>query len=137
MPKPTALACTLAVCGAVVAVGLSAAPASAASADLGYTCEWSVDDGDGGGPAGESDPATASWDSGIEDDLVVPVGTSVPLDPYTGTITLPEAFVDALRAQDRTELAGGGLQLTVIEESDEPFVIELSSAPPPCRRPDR
>lgn len=137
MPKPTVLACTLAVCGAAVAVGLSAAPASAASADLQYTCEWSVDDGDGGGPAGEGDPATAGWDSGIADDLVVPVGTSVPLDPYTGTITLPEPFVEALRAQDRTELAGGGLQLTVIEESDEPFVIELTfeSTPVPAEGP--
>ncbi len=126
MPKPTALACTLAVCGAAVAVGLSAAPASAASADLEYTCEWGVSDGDGGGPTGEGDAASASWDSGIEDGLIVPVGTSVPLDPYSGTITLPAEFVDALRAQDRTELTGGGVHFTVIEESDEPFFVEFS-----------
>jgi uncharacterized protein DUF6801 len=121
MPKPTVLACTLAVCGAAVAVGLSAAPASAASADLQYTCDWGIGDAEGTG-----DPATASWDSGIADDLEVPVGTSVDLDPYSGTVTLPDAFVAELRAQDRTELSGGGLQLTVVEETEEPIVIDLA-----------
>ncbi|MBM6399964.1 hypothetical protein [Phycicoccus sonneratiae] len=128
MSKPTVLAGTLALCGAAALVGLSATPAAAASRDLAYSCDWGVDDGDGG-VEGSGDAASATWDSGIADDLVVATGTSVPLSPYTGTITLPTPFVDALRAQERPDLAGGGFHLVVVDESEQAFDLELLYGP--------
>lgn len=123
MPKPSALACAVAVGGALVAAGLSAAPAAAASGDLAYSCQWGVDTAEG------TDPGTASWDTAITDGLVVDTGSSVEVAPYGGTITLPDAFVDALRTSERTRLAGGSLLTTVIGETEEPEQLELVFEP--------
>ncbi|QIM22832.1 hypothetical protein G7075_19665 [Phycicoccus sp. HDW14] len=125
MPRPSALACALAVGCALAAAGLSAAPASAASGDLAYSCEWGVDATEG------TDPGTASWDTAVADDLVVDTGTSVEIAPYSGTITLPDAFVAALRTSGRTRLAGGTLLATGIAETDEPQQLELGYGPVP------
>ncbi|MBM6405563.1 hypothetical protein JQN72_15060 [Phycicoccus sp. CSK15P-2] len=132
MRRSTALVRPAVVGGTTLALaGLVSPFATAASADLEYSCEYGVDTTEGTGDA------TASWDSGIADGLVVEVGDSVSLDPYTGTVELPTGFVDALRDSGRTELGGGGLQLTVLEESDEPFIIELvfDSTPVPASGP--
>lgn len=113
---------------ALAGAGVSALPSSAASEDIEYQCEWAVGETDG-----EGDLGVASWDTAIADDgsLVVEVGARVPLDPYTGSITLPEAFVSALRAAERTELDVDGVQLTVVDETGEPYVMELDVEPTP------
>jgi len=103
----------------LTALTLAGGTASAASAALSYSCDYGVGDVEGTGDA------TATWDTAITDGLVVPVGTQVDLDPYTGTVDLPDGFVDELRAQEATELSGGGLHLTFLDETGEPIVIEL------------
>ncbi len=79
---------------ALFAAALTLSPAQAASADLSYECEFRHSDTTS--PAG---PATASFDSGIGTGLVVPVGTEVSIDPFTGSVTLPDAFTALLRDQ--------------------------------------
>ncbi len=115
----------------LAALSLTGGPASAASAALAYSCDYGVGEVEGTGDA------TATWDSAITDGLTVPVGTQVALDPYTGTVVLPDAFVEELRTQGVVELTGGGLQLTFLDETGEPIVIELGfpATPVPAAGP--
>ena len=114
---------------ALLAAVLTATSASAASAELAYSCDYGVGDTEGTGAA------TATWDSGIGKDLVTQVGRDVSLDPFTGTITLPEGFTQALRDAGIDEVDGQrpaatgdarGLLLTLVDGSDEEYPVELS-----------
>ncbi|MGL5930147.1 MAG: DUF6801 domain-containing protein, partial [Dermatophilaceae bacterium] len=72
--------------------------------------------------------ALASFDTAIEDGLVVEVGDEVDLNPVTGSITLPEEFVQALRDDDQTSIEGGGLTVVVVDETGEPLFVDLEFA---------
>ena len=76
---------------ALLAVALTITSAQAASGDLSYSCDYGVDTDEGSGSA------TASFDSAIGDDVVVEVGDDVSLDPFTGSVTVPDGFTDLLR----------------------------------------
>ncbi len=110
---------------ALFAAALTLSPAHAASADLSYECEF-LTMSDTTSPAG---PATASFDSGIGTGLVVPVGTEVSIDPFTGSVTLPDDFTALLRKQALASINGGGLTLTLIDETQEPYIVELTFGP--------
>ena len=105
---------------ALLAAALTVTSASAASAELDYSCEYFI------GQTEDTGDATASFDSGIGEDLVVEVGDEVSIDPFTGEITLPSGFVDGLRDAEYSEIAGGGLMLTLLDETGEEYVVELS-----------
>ena len=107
---------------ALLAAALTITSASAASAELSYSCDYGVGDTE------DTGDATAVFDSGIGDDLVVEVGDEVSIDPFTGEITLPEGFTDALRSNELAEIEGGGLMLTLLDETDEEYVVELTFA---------
>ena len=111
---------------ALFAAALTLSPAQAASADLSYECEFLTANSDTTTPAG---PATASFDSGIGTGLVVPVGTEVSIDPFTGSVTLPDAFTARLREQALASIDGGGLTLTLIDETQDPYLVELTFGP--------
>ena len=98
---------------ALFAAALTLSPAQAASADLSYSCDFGYDTTE------DSGPATASFDSGIGKGLVVPVGTKVSLDPFTGSVTLPDGFTDLLRQNQLTSIQGGGITFTLIEETGD------------------
>ncbi|NHA69792.1 hypothetical protein [Phycicoccus flavus] len=127
MPSVPVLRAAVGCCAALALGGLAAAPASAASADLTYQCEYAVGDVSGSGDA------VASWDTAIADDgsLRVQVGDTVSLDPYTGEITLPDELVAELRAQEVAVLDVSGLQLTIVDETGQPYILELSVDPTP------
>lgn len=125
---------------ALLAAVLCVPSASAESAELSYSCEFVVDDDE------DSGDATASFDSGIGEGLVVEVGDEVSLDPFTGEITLPQEFTDALRRAEVTEVDGSrpastgdapGLLLTFLDEADDEHVIELlfGTTPVPAEGP--
>ena len=111
---------------ALFAAALTLSPAQAASADLSYECDFLTANSDTTTPAG---PATASFDSGIGTGLVVPVGTEVSIDPFTGSVTLPDAFTARLREQALASIDGGGLTLTLIDETQDPYLVELTFGP--------
>ena len=48
------------------------------------------------------------------------------IDPFTGEVTLPTGFVEGLRDAEYTDIAGGGLMLTLVDETGEEYVVELS-----------
>src|SRR5690242_14682046 len=89
--------------GIALLTAVTTAPIAAAeSRELEYSCGFGLDFGEGG-PEGEGD-STAQWDTAISDGLTVNAGTEVTLDPFTGTIDLPEEFVDLLRDEDITSI---------------------------------
>ena len=51
------------------------------------------------------------WDSAIGDDVTVEVGEQVSLDPFTGSITLPDDFRALLRSSELDPISGGGHHL--------------------------
>ena len=108
---------------ALVAAALTLSPAQAASADLAYSCDFTYDTTDGTGPA------TASFDSGIGDGVVVPAGTEVSIDPFTGSVTFPDDFTAQLRQHDLASIDGGGITLTLIDETQEPYFVDLTFDP--------
>ncbi len=108
---------------ALFAAALTLSPAQAASADLSYSCNFAYDTTEGTGSA------TASFDSGIGKGLVVPVGTKVSIDPFTGSVTFPDGFTDLLRQHELTSVQGGALTLTFIEETGDPYLVELTFGP--------
>ena len=105
---------------ALLAAALTVTSATAASAELDYSCEYFV------GQTEETGDATASFDTGIGEGLVVEVGDEVSIDPFTGEVTLPTGFVEGLRDAEYTDIAGGGLMLTLVDETGEEYVVELS-----------
>jgi hypothetical protein len=105
---------------ALFAAALTLSPAQAASADLAYSCDYTYDTTDGTGPA------TASFDSGIGDGVVVPAGTEVSIDPFTGSVTLPDGFTALLRQHGLESVDGGGITLTLIDETQEPYFVDLT-----------
>ena len=100
----------LAVGVALVTAALTATTAGATSDELQYTCDYWFADSEGSGSA------TASFDSAIDDGLVVEVGESVSLDPLTGTITLPVEFMDVVRDNDLSSIEGEGSTYMGFEE---------------------
>ena len=116
-----ALARALLVGGvALLAAAVGVTPAGAASEVTEYSCEFGVDDPEGGGTEGEG-TSTASFDTGIPDGLVVDVGERVSLDPLTGTITLPDDFVQMLRDAGLATIQGGGEMFLYVNETDDAF----------------
>ena len=105
---------------ALLAAALTVTSATAASAELAYSCDYGV------GDVEDTGDATATFDSGIGEGLVVEVGDEVPIDPFTGEITLPEGFTDALRSNQISEVDGGGLLLTLLDETGDEYVVELA-----------
>lgn len=116
---------------ALLVAGLAATSASAESADLSYSCFYGVGQSEGSGSA------TATFDSGIGDGLVVEVGDEVELDPFTGSITVPQGFTDDLRSNEYSEIDGGGFVITLVDESGEEFVVQVSfpATPVPAEGP--
>jgi hypothetical protein len=108
---------------ALFAAALTISPAQAASADLSYSCDFLTANSDTTEPAG---PATASFDSAIGKGLVVRVGAKVSLDPFTGSVTLPDAFTTRLRDNQVTSIRGGGITLTLLEESGDEYFVDLT-----------
>ena len=127
-------------CTALLASVLAVPSASAESAELSYFCDFGVGETEDGGDA------TARFDSGIGEGLVVEVGDEVSIDPFTGEITLPDGFTEALRSAGVVELVGArsastghapGLLLTLLDEAEEQYVIELlfGTTPVPTEGP--
>lgn len=125
---------------ALLAAVLAVTSASAASAELSYSCDFAV------GETEDTGDATARFDSGIGEGLVVEVGDQVSIDPFTGEITLPEGFTDALRSAGVAEVDGArpastgsarGLLLTFLDEAEEEYVVELlfGTTPVPAEGP--
>jgi hypothetical protein len=98
---------------AIVAAAWGPPWAQAASGEIDYTCDYSVGETVGTGVA------TATFDSGVKDGLVVPVGQRVSLDPMTGSITLPEGFTDALRSTGLTSIRGSATIFLGIKETGD------------------
>ena len=125
---------------ALLVAALSVTAASAASAELSYSCDYGVGDTE------DTGDGSARFDSGIGEGLVVEVGDEVSIDPFTGELTLPEGFTDALRSAGVEEVDGArdaetgesaGLLLTFLDESEEEYVVELSfdTTPVPAEGP--
>lgn len=134
MPAPRAsLRLALAGSAALLTTAALAAPATAESAELSFGCTYVVAGTESEGQV----EAIASFDTAVEAGLVVEVGEEVDLNPVTGSITLPEEFVQALREDGRTSIEGGGLKVIVVDETGEPvFVIfEFGDTPVPAEGP--
>lgn len=125
---------------ALLAAVLTTTSASAASAELAYSCDYGVGETEGAGAA------TATWDSSIGEGVVTELGRDVSIDPFAGTITLPEGFTQALRDAGIDEVDGQrpastgearGLLLTLVDGSDEEYPVELSfgTVPVPAEGP--
>ena len=108
---------------ALLVAVVTATSARAASAELTYSCDYGVDDSEGSGTA------TATFDSAIGDDVVVEVGEAVPLDPFTGTVTLPDGFTALIRQNELPPLEGGGLTVTLIDETGDEYEVIFEFGP--------
>ena len=108
---------------ALLATALSVTSADAASADLGYSCASGFDDAQG------TAAATASFDSAIGDDVVVEVGEELSLDPFTGSVTLPDGFTALLRQNELSSIEGGGVTYTLVDETGEEYDVFLDFGP--------
>jgi hypothetical protein len=96
--------------------------ASGASRELDYSCDYSVGDLKGVGPA------TASYDSGIGEGVVIDLGQTISLDPFSGTITIPDEFTTQLRRAGISAVHGDGLQFTLFPEDgtyESPRTVEI------------
>jgi len=123
----SATRCALVTAALLGVAALTGTSAAADSGEVEYSCEFGVADPadpDGPGDRGEG-TTTASFDTGIPDGLAVDVGDRVDLDPFSGTITLPEAFVTMLRESGVTSIEGGGGEtILLVDPSDEePFAF--------------
>jgi hypothetical protein len=120
--KTTARTSTLSALVAAFALGLAGLAASTAAAETGeeqYDCQFFVGNlEEDEGTEGEG-IATASFDTAIADGLVVDIGQRVMLEPFTGTIALPEGFVTMLRANGFTSMEGVGNPFLLIEQAEE------------------
>ena len=117
----TARPSTRLMLGAALALGLVALTATTASADSGpmeYSCEFGVGGSEDKGDEG-SGTATASFDTAVPDGLVVDVGDQVALNPFTGTVTFPEAFLTMLRDAGFTSLQGGGETFLLVDPGED------------------
>ena len=92
---------------ALLAAGGAASAAQAASGDLTYTCDVSLGPG---APTELTTPLTVRLDFPVPDDgtYTAPVGSTLVLNPMTGTVVLPEPVVDLLRDQSIAEVDGYG-----------------------------
>ena len=108
---------------ALLAAALTVTSAQAASADLTYSCDYGFDDTQG------TATATASFDSAIGDDVVVEVGERVSLDPFTGSVTLPDEFTALLRQNELASIEGGGITFTLIDETGDEYDVFLDFGP--------
>ncbi len=123
--------CALVTAALLGVVALTGTPAAADSGEVEYSCDFGVPDPaepDGPGIRGEG-TTTASFDTAIPDGLVVDVGDRVDLDPFTGTITLPEAFVTMLREAGLTTIGGGGDTELLVDPTDDPLFAFFEFAP--------
>src|SRR5688572_17678631 len=116
----TAARSTLVGAAVLAVASLTATSAAADSGEVEYSCEFGVGDPEGEGTEGEG-TTTASFDTAIPDGLVVDVGDRVSLDPFTGTITLPDGFTDLLRTEGFTTIVGGGEMFVYVDEADDEF----------------
>src|SRR6476661_6520807 len=80
---------------------VAATSAGASSGKVQLSCTFNL----GGGDQFEGQ-ATASFDTGIPEGLVVEVGEAVPFNPFTGTIAFPDGLTDLLRAEGITTVSG-------------------------------
>jgi len=93
---------------AVLGAALAITSAQAASADLEYTCDYGFDVNEG------TASARASFDSAIGDDVVVEVGEPVTLNPFTGSVTLPDEITELLRENSITSIQGNSEVTSVL-----------------------
>src|SRR6187549_1671509 len=112
----------------LVLAAVGASSAGAASEEVEFSCEFAVGDLEGECTEGEG-TGVASFDTGIPDGLVVDVGTRVSLDPFTGSITLPEEFVTLLRDAGLTTIQGGGDSFLLIDPADEEVFASFQFEP--------
>jgi hypothetical protein len=108
---------------ALLAAALTVTSAQAASGDLTYSCDYGFDEAQGTGSA------TASFDSAIGDDVVVEVGEDVSLDPFTGSVTLPDEFTALLRQNELPSIGGGGITFTLIDETGDEYDVFFDFGP--------
>jgi len=109
---------------ALVTAAVTATSASAASDETEFSCEFGI---------GETTPtdgtATASFDTGVADGLVVDEGTRVSLNPFTGSVTLPEGFVTILRGAGLTSIHGGGESNLLVDPAGDELFASFEFAP--------
>jgi len=129
--------CALVTAALLGVAALTGTSAAADSGEVDYSCEFGVPDPadpDGPGDRGEG-TTTASFDTAIPDGLVVDVGKRVNLDPFTGTITLPEAFVTMLREAGLTSVEGEGGTDLLVDPTDDPLFASFQFGP--AKLPDQ
>ena len=129
--------CALVTAALLGVAALTGTSAAADSGEVEYSCEFGVPDPadpDGPGDHGEG-TTTASFDTAIPDGLVVDVGKRVNLDPFTGTITLPEAFVTMLREAGLTSVEGEGGTDLLVDPTDDALFASFQFGPSRAARP--
>ncbi|WP_377640299.1 DUF6801 domain-containing protein [Oryzobacter terrae] len=121
---------------ALLAAATTVSIASAESRDLEYSCQFGLEMGEDEGTEG-SGGTTARFDTAIGSAVVVTTGTSVPLDPFTGSIGLPEDFLQMIRDAQIEQIEGGGVTFMIVDESGEEVVVEMvfPSTPVPATGP--
>ena len=109
---------------ALLAAATTVSIASAESRDLEYACQFGLEMGEDEGTEG-SGGATARFDSAIGSAVVVTTGDRVALDPFTGSIGLPDDFLQMVRDAQIEQIEGGGVTFMVVDESGEEVVVEM------------
>lgn len=108
---------------ALVTAIVTATSAAAESEEVEFSCNFGVGETEGDGTS------KASFDTGVPDGLVVDVGTRVSLNPFTGSITLPEEFVTLLREAGLTSIQGGGETDLVVDPTDDDLFASFEFGP--------
>lgn len=109
---------------ALLAAATTVSIASAESRDLEYACQFGLEMGEDEGTEG-SGGTTARFDSAIGSAVVVTTGDRVALDPFTGSIGLPDDFLQMVRDAQIEQIEGGGVTFMVVDESGEEVVVEM------------
>jgi hypothetical protein len=120
----SATRCALLTAAVLGVASLTGTSAAADSGEVEFSCQFWVGELEGERDEGEG-VTTASFDTAVPDGLVVDVGKRVTLDPLTGAITLPEAFVTMLRESGLTSITPGGVKTILLVDStdDELFAF--------------
>lgn len=121
---------------ALLAAGGTASAAQAASGDLSYTCDVRIGPG---APTEFTTTLTARLDFPVPDDgtYAAPVGSTLVLNPMTGTVLLPEQVVDLLRDQSVAEVVGSGRLHAEITAAPADTITPIDLALPATAVPEQ